>query len=75
MINNARKVFDTDVADMVKGIIIKDYPIGISKVTINKVFGKGFIFKFDVRKEANLKENLNQMYDTHNQLSLMVFDR
>ena len=40
---------------MVKGIIIKDYPIGISKVTINKVFGKGFIFKFDVRKGSKFE--------------------
>ena len=68
MINNARKVFGTDVADMVKGIIIKDYPIGISKVTINKVFGKGFIFKFDVRKgskfEGKLKPNVQYAQST-----------
>ena len=68
MINNARKVFGTDVANMVKGIIIKDYPIGISKVTINKVFGKGFIFKFDVRKgskfEGKLKPNVQYAQST-----------
>lgn len=53
---------------MVKGIIIKDYPIGISKVTINKVFGKGFIFKFDVRKgskfEGKLKPNVQYAQST-----------
>lgn len=60
-INTYRAMYGDEIADMVKGIITKDYPIGISKVTINKVLGKGFIFKFDVRKgskfEGKLKPN------------------
>lgn len=51
-INNT---YGKDIAEMVQGIIIKDYPIGISKITINKVFGKGFIFKFDVRKGSKFE--------------------
>ncbi|MDT0700347.1 ATP-dependent DNA ligase [Staphylococcus chromogenes] len=51
-INNT---YGKDIAEMVQGIIIKDYPIGISKVTVNKVFGKDFIFKFDVRKGSKFE--------------------
>lgn len=60
-IHTYKKIYGEEIAEMVKGIITKDYPIGISKVTINKVFGKGFIYKFDVRKgskfEGKLKPN------------------
>ncbi|MDK1672811.1 ATP-dependent DNA ligase [Staphylococcus saprophyticus] len=60
-INTYKSIYGEDVANMVKGIVTKDYPMGISKVTINKVFGKGFIYKFDVRKgskfEGKLKPN------------------
>lgn len=60
-IHTYKKIYGEDVAEMVKGIVTKDYPVGISKVTINKVFGKGFIYKFDVRKgskfEGKLKHN------------------
>ncbi|WP_256903575.1 ATP-dependent DNA ligase [Staphylococcus agnetis] len=61
VISQFKKEYGDEIAAMIKGIIIKDYPIGISKVTVNKVFGKGFIFKFDVRKgskfEGELKPN------------------
>ncbi|QYG30075.1 ATP-dependent DNA ligase [Mammaliicoccus sciuri] len=60
-IHTYKKIYGEEIADMVKGIVTKDYPVGISKVTINKVFGKGFIYKFDVRKgskfEGKLKPN------------------
>lgn len=40
---------DDDVRDMVKGIIIKDLKLGVNVTTLNKVFGKSFIPKFDVQ--------------------------
>lgn len=53
--------YGENIANLVKNIVIKDYPAGVSKITLNKVFGKNFIFKFDVRKgskfEGELKAN------------------
>lgn len=54
----AETVYGQEVADMVAGIAMKDYPIGVSKVTLNKVFGKDFIFKFDVRKGSKFEGKL-----------------
>lgn len=57
-IQSCAEGFGDEVADMIKGIAIKDYPIGISKVTLNKVYGKNFIFKFDVRKGSKFEGGL-----------------
>lgn len=35
---------------LIKGIVTKDIPLGISSSTINKVYGKNFVPKFDVMK-------------------------
>lgn len=37
-----------DEKEFVKSIVIKDLPIGISKTTLNKVYGKNFINKYSV---------------------------
>lgn len=36
--------------ELAKSILIKDLPIGISKITLNKVYGKNFIKKYAVQK-------------------------
>lgn len=59
-IQSCAEGFGDEVADMIKGIAIKDYPIGISKVTLNKVYGKNFIFKFDVRKGSKFEGGLKR---------------
>ena len=40
---------DDEVREMVRGIMIKDLKLGVNVTTLNKVFGKGFIPKFDVQ--------------------------
>lgn len=60
-----KEKYGNEIADFVKAIIIKDYPTGISKITLNKIFGKDFIFKFDVRKGSKFDGTLrpNTIYD------------
>lgn len=38
-----------EVREMVQGIMVKDLKLGVNVTTLNKVFGKGFIPKFDVQ--------------------------
>lgn len=40
---------DDEVRKMVQGIMVKDLKLGVNVTTLNKVFGKGFIPKFDVQ--------------------------
>ena len=40
---------DNEVREMVQGIMVKDLKLGVNVTTLNKVFGKGFIPKFDVQ--------------------------
>ena len=40
---------DEQVRKMVQGIMVKDLKLGVNVTTLNKVFGKGFIPKFDVQ--------------------------
>ena len=40
---------DDEVREMVQGIMVKDLKLGVNVTTLNKVFGKGFIPKFDVQ--------------------------
>ncbi len=40
---------DVDTRQMVRGILVKDLKIGVNAATLNKVFGKNFIPKFDVQ--------------------------
>ena len=40
---------DDEVREMVRGIMVKDLKLGVNVTTLNKVFGKGFIPKFDVQ--------------------------
>lgn len=64
-INAYKKKYDSNIAEMIKSIIIKDYPVGVSKITLNKIYGKDFIFKFDVRKGSKFDGKLraNTTYD------------
>lgn len=62
-INKIKKEYGNEVALFVEGVATKDYPVGISKVTVNKVFGKNFIFKFDVRKGSKFEGKLKQGID------------
>ena len=38
-----------EVREMVQGIMVKDLKLGVNATTLNKVFGKNFIPKFDVQ--------------------------
>ena len=40
---------DVETRQMVRGILVKDLKLGVNVTTLNKVFGKGFIPKFDVQ--------------------------
>ncbi len=40
---------DEEVREMVQGIMVKDLRLGVNVTTLNKVFGKYFIPKFDVQ--------------------------
>ena len=40
---------DEQVREMVQGIMVKDLKLGVNVTTLNKVFGKDFIPKFDVQ--------------------------
>ena len=40
---------DIETRQMVRGILVKDLKLGVNVTTLNKVFGKGFIPKFDVQ--------------------------
>ena len=40
---------DVETRQMVRGILVKDLKLGVNATTLNKVFGKGFIPKFDVQ--------------------------
>ena len=42
-------VEDIETRQMVRGILVKDLKLGVNVTTLNKVFGKGFIPKFDVQ--------------------------
>lgn len=37
-----------DIYRMLRGVVTKDIPLGVSAATLNKVYGKGFVPKFDV---------------------------
>ncbi|MDG0860307.1 ATP-dependent DNA ligase [Staphylococcus equorum] len=47
-IKNYLSNLNEDLQEFVKNIVIKDLPIGISKTTLNKVYGKDFISKYSV---------------------------
>lgn len=47
-IKNYLENLDEEEREFVKNIVIKDLPIGISKTTLNKVYGKDFIKKYTV---------------------------
>ena len=40
---------DIETRQMVRGILVKDLKLGVNVATLNKVFGKNFIPKFDVQ--------------------------
>ena len=40
---------DIETRQMVRGILVKDLKLGVNVTTLNKVFGKNFIPKFDVQ--------------------------
>ena len=40
---------DEEIRDMVQGVMVKDLRLGVNVTTLNKVFGKYFIPKFDVQ--------------------------
>lgn len=42
--------FEGSERKMLEGIVTKDIPLGLSGTTLNKVYGKGFVPKFDVMK-------------------------
>lgn len=45
-----------EVYEMLKGIVTKDIPLGVSGVTLNKVWGKDFVPKFDVMKAQKFED-------------------
>lgn len=47
---------NTEIYEMLKGIITKDIPLGVSAATLNKVYGKGFVPKFDVMKAQKFED-------------------
>lgn len=51
-----------DEAQFVKDIIIKDLPIGISRTTLNKVYGPTFIPKYAVQAGVGFKKGKTEKY-------------
>lgn len=47
---------DPEIYEMLKGIVTKDIPLGVSAATLNKVYGKGFVPKFDVMKAQKFED-------------------
>jgi DNA ligase-1 len=47
--------------NLAKSILIKDLPIGISKVTLNKVYGEDFIRDYAVQKAVNYKDHKDEL--------------
>lgn len=52
---------DTDQKELVKNIIIKDLPIGISRTTLNKIYGKNFINKYSVMLAGKYDEEKHDL--------------
>lgn len=54
-----------DEAQLAKSILTKDLPIGLSRTTLNKVYGKNFIPKYSVQlasKFEDCEKNLNEEF-------------
>ena len=81
---------DNEVREMVQGIMVKDLKLGVNVTTLNKVFGKGFIPKFDVQlaesyskqkpgslreKEVCITEKLDGFRIVYNPLQEKFFTR
>ena len=81
---------DIETRQMVRGILVKDLKLGVNVTTLNKVFGKGFIPKFDVQlaesyskqkpgslreKEVCITEKLDGFRIVYNPLQEKFFTR
>ncbi len=59
VLKNFANNFDDKIKELIYGIIKKDITIGASEITLNKVFGKGFIPSFNVMLAEKYAENMD----------------
>jgi len=61
LVSTAENSGSAELAELVYSVIKKDLKLGIQAITLNKVFGAGFIPAFDVMLAENFSENIQHV--------------